>query len=126
PLARAVSLVLALDVGSTSVKGALYDTRARLVPGTLARERTPMRAVTGGAAEGEPAELVRRVERVVDRVMAAAGRRADRVRAVGLDVLSITLCGVDGEGRPITPLYTYADDRAQADVAALRRELDGA
>ena len=121
-----MSFVLALDVGSTSVKGALYDARARLVPGTLARAPSPVRPVAGGAAEGDPAELVRRVDRVVDRVMAAAGRRAGRVRAVGLDVLSMTLCGVDGEGRPITPLYSYADDRAQPDVAALSRELDAA
>src|SRR4029077_14437491 len=30
----------------------------------------------------------------------------------------------DDGGRPLTPLYTYADDRAQEDVAALRRQLD--
>jgi gluconokinase len=119
-----VSFVVALDVGSTSIKGALYDTRARLVRGTLVREASPIGPRLGGASEGDPAELVRRVERVLDRVMRAAGKRASRVRAVGLDVLTITLCGVDAEGRPLTPLYTYADDRAQEDAAALRRELD--
>jgi gluconokinase len=119
-----VSFVVALDVGSTSIKGALYDTRARLVRGTLVREASPIGPRPGGASEGDPAELVRRVERVLDRVMVAAGKRASRVRAVGLDVLTITLCGVDAEGRPLTPLYTYADDRAQEDAAALRRELD--
>jgi gluconokinase len=119
-----VTFVVALDVGSTSIKGALYDSRARLVRGTLAREASPIRPRPGGAAEGDPVALARRVERVLDRVMAAAGTRASKVRAVGLDVLTITLCGVDGGGRPRTPLYTYADDRAQEDVAALRRELD--
>jgi gluconokinase len=119
-----VSFVVALDVGSTSIKGALYDAQARLVRGTLAREASPIGPRPGGASEGDAAKLVRRVERVLDRVMAAAGKRASRVRAVGLDVLTITLCGVDAEGRPLTPLYTYADDRAREDVAALRRELD--
>ena len=121
-----MSFVVALDVGSTSIKGALYDTRARLVRGTLVREASPIGPRPGGASEGHPAELVRRVERVLDRVMVAAGKRASRVRAVGLDVLTITLCGVDAVGRPLTPLYTYADDRAHEDVAALRRELDAA
>lgn len=119
-------LVAVLDVGSTSIKGALYDEQARLVRGTLAREASPVRPRPGGGSEGDAAELVRRVERVLDRVMAAAGRRASQVKAVGLDVLTITLCGVDDEGRPLTPLYTYADDRAQEDVTALRRELDAA
>jgi gluconokinase len=119
-----LSLVVVLDVGTTSVKGALYDAKARLVAGTLVREASPIHARPDGAAEGDAAELARRVDRVLDRVMAAAGKRAKSVRAVGLDVLTISLCGVDGEGRPLTPLYTYADDRAREDVAALRRELD--
>jgi gluconokinase len=121
-----VSLVVVLDVGTTSVKGALYDAKARLVAGTLVREASPILARPDGAAEGDAAELARRVERVLDRVMAAARKRAKNVRAVGLDVLTISLCGVDGDGRPLTPLYTYADDRAREDVAALRRELDAA
>jgi len=120
-----VSYVVVLDVGSSSVKGALYDARARMVPGTLARLASPIHPRPDGATEGDAAALARRVEKVLDRVMAAAGSRAARVRAVGLDVLTITLCGVDEAGRPRTPLYTYADDRAQDDVAALRRELDG-
>jgi len=119
-----LSFVVVLDVGSSSVKGALYDERARLAPGTLVREASPMHHGPDGATEGDAAGLVRRVERVVDRVMAAAGKRAPKVRAVGLDVLAMTLCGVDDGGRPLTPLYTYADGRAQQDVAALRRELD--
>jgi gluconokinase len=119
-----LSFVVALDVGSTSIKGALYDERARLVRGTLFRAASPIHSRPGGGVEGDAAELARRVERVLDRVMSAAGKRAARVRAVGLDVLTITLCGGDGEGRPRTPLYTFADDRARDDVAALRRELD--
>jgi gluconokinase len=119
-----VSYVVVLDVGSTSVKGALYDERARLVPATLAREASPIRSRPAGASEGDAAQLVRRVEKVLDRVLASAGKRAARVRAVGLDVLAITLCGADDRGGPLTPLYTYADDRSQDDVAALRRELD--
>jgi gluconokinase len=119
-----VSFVVVLDVGSSSVKGALYDERARVVPGTRVREASAMRHRPDGATEGDAAALVRRVEGVVDRVLAAAGKRAGGIRAVGLDVLAITMCGVDDGGRPLTPLYTYADDRAQEDVAALRRELD--
>ena len=119
-----MSFVVVLDVGSSSVKGALYDERARLVAGTLAREASPIHPRPDGAAEGDAADLVRRVDRVLDRVMKTAGKRAARVRAVGLDVLAITLCGVDDGGRPLTPLYTYADDRAREDVAALRRQLD--
>ena len=121
-----MSFILTLDVGSSSVKGALYDARARLVPGTLVRAASPIRVRPDGASERDAAALARRVEGVLDRVLAAAGKRASRVRAVGLDVLTITLCGVDDGGRPLTPLYTYSDGRARDDVAALRAEVDAA
>ena len=59
-------LVLAIDVGSSSVKAALYDAQAHVVAGTEASQGHMLHATTDGAAE-EIAE--HRVERVVDRVL---------------------------------------------------------
>jgi gluconokinase len=116
--------VLAIDVGSSSVKGALYDARARLLTGTLVRVASPMRVAVDGAAETDPEELARRAEGVVDAVLERGERWRAHIAGVGLDTMAFTVAGVDGAGRPLTPLYTYADTRPAPDVVALGREID--
>jgi gluconokinase len=118
-------LVLAVDVGSTSVRASVYDARARPVPDSLVRRPSAIRLDRAGAAEADPEALARLVEEVVDEALRRQGSRAGRIAAVGLDTLTFTACGVDGRGAPLTPLYTYADARSSDDVAALRHELDG-
>jgi gluconokinase len=116
--------VIAVDVGSSSVKAGLYDARAQLVPETLVREDSRIEVTADGGAEIDAAALAERAERVVDAVLARAGGR--EVAAVGVDTIAHTVCGVDEGGHPVTPLYTYADRRSREDVLALRRELDAA
>jgi gluconokinase len=120
----ATPLVLAIDVGSSAVKAALYDRQARLVRGTLARAPVAVRLTADGGAVVDPEAVRRRVEGVVDDVLARAGARVRQIAAVGLDTLAYTTCGVDADGHAVTPLYTYADSRSREDVEALARELD--
>jgi gluconokinase len=119
-------LVLAIDVGTSSVRGALYDARAHRLDGTAAQEPHSLAATADGAAEAPGEEMAACVERVIDAVLASAGGAAGAVEAVGMATLAATVLGVDGEGRPVTPLYTYADNRARDDVEDLRRTLDTA
>jgi gluconokinase len=112
-------------VGTSSVRGALYDGRALRLEETAAHESHPLIAGPDGAVEAPADELAACVERVVDAVLAAAGGDARKVAAVGLDTLASTLLGADASGRAVTPLYTYADTRPADDVRELRRELDG-
>ena len=117
-------LVLALDVGSSSVKAALYDAQARVVQGTEARRAHLLHATSDGAAEDVAEHVIERVERVVDAVLERAGDASQHIAAVGMDTLASTLLGLDREGQPITPIYTYADTRSREEVDTLRRELD--
>jgi gluconokinase len=116
--------VLAVDIGSSSVKGALYDARARLVPDTLVRAPGALHLTPDGGATADAEEVARRVETVVDAVLADAHARRAEIAAVGFDTLAFTTCGVDREGRPLTPLYTYADGRSRDDVRALAERID--
>ena len=117
-------LVLAIDVGSSSVKAALYDAQAHVVAGTEASQGHMLHATTDGAAEEIAEHVVERVERVVDRVLERAGDAVQHIAAVGLDTLASTVLGVEQEGQPVTPIYTYADTRSRDYVDELRRELD--
>ncbi len=118
-------LVLVVDVGSSSVRGALYDARAQRLEASAAHEPHALAVGADGAAEAPADDVAACVERVIDAVLGASGGAGGRVAAVGLDTLAATLIGADDSGRPVTPIYTYADSRSPEDVEALRREMDG-
>jgi gluconokinase len=126
PQDAARPLVLAIDIGTSSVRGALYDARAHRLDGTAAQEPHSLAGGADGAAEAPAEEMAVCVERVMDAVLAAAGGAATGIEAVGMATLAATALGVDAEGRAVTPVYTYADSRAADDVRDLRRELDEA
>ncbi len=116
--------ILVIDIGSSSIKGGLYDARARAVEGTSAREPNEQRVDSNGTSEQAANDVKAAAERVVDAVLAHSGKFKGQIAAVGADSMASTILGVDEEGRPVTPVYTYADSRSAADVEALRRELD--
>jgi gluconokinase len=119
-------LVLAIDVGSSSVRASLFDARAQAVEGAEAREAHFLHTAPDGTAEDSPEQLLERVNRVIDQALRAAGPLAREIRAVGVDTLAGTLLGLDQGGRPVTPVYTYADTRPSPEVEYLRQHLDEA
>ena len=72
----------------------------------------------------DPDQVVDELEQIItDR---AAAELKGRIGGVALDTFASSVVGVDGDGRAVTPCYTYADSRCGAQVVALRRELDEA
>jgi len=125
--AEAVSpLVLTIDIGSSSARAALFDGRAHPVAGVGAQERYELLAGPAGAAELDPDALVEHAARCVDQALAQAGPLAGRIGAVAVATLATSTLALDRGGRPLTPLITYADTRADADAAGLRGALDEA
>jgi gluconokinase len=125
PAAQAETpLVLAIDIGSSSVRVILYDGRGRAIDGVTAQERYEIRTTANGAAEDDPDATLERAARCVDAALRQAGPLAAQIGAVALDTLVTTTLAVDAAGQPLTPLLTYADTRNTADAAELRRSLD--
>jgi gluconokinase len=118
--------VLALDVGSSSVRASLHDGRARPVEDAQVQHSVRLHTAADGTADEDALALLGVVEGVLDEVLARPALRGRTVAAVALDTLTFASCGVDGAGVPVTPLFTYADTRARDEAQALRRELDAA
>ena len=123
--------VLALDVGTSATRALLFDGEARLVPGCVASLPNRLRHTTDGGSEFDPQHLLENaiaaVDRVLDQAAAALGDLAAAsaaIRAVAVATFAGNLLGIDGQGRPLTPVYTYADTRAADAVSALKRELN--
>jgi gluconokinase len=102
-----VTTVLALDVGSSSVRAQCFGERGEPVD-DLRQE---------GYAGDDPDEIVALVRRAI------AGR-ADRADAVGASCFGHSLIAVDARGRPLTPVLGWRDVRSAAAADRLRRNHD--
>ena len=116
--------VLALDVGSSSVRAFVYDQEGRRVGG--AKLAYAWRTAPGGGVEVEPELLLDRLAGAIDAAIHEARASGTRPMAVGVSALWHTVLGVAGDGRPVTPVYSWSDMRAAGAARELRGELDQA
>jgi gluconokinase len=116
--------VLTYDVGTSSVRALLYDARAEPITSMVAQIAHEMTTTADGGVFCDVDPLVDRTATVIDQVLAAAGEYAAKIGAVASDTFWHTLLGVDKSGTAVTPLYTWADTRADAAAASLRMRLD--
>jgi gluconokinase len=107
--------MLAIDIGSSSTRAAVFDKRGRRLEESTATERYSICYSGDGAAEIDPAELLEAVRRCV-------GTR-DSQTIAGCAFWH-GLVGVDRNGRLATPIYTWADSRSEPDAAQLRSEVN--
>lgn len=111
--------VLALDLGTTSVRALLFDQAGRELPGVLARRPSGLRVADDGTAELDPDGAVDAVAACLDEL--AERGHLDEVETVALSCAWHTVLAVDGQGRPLSAVLTWADTRA----AGIAEELAG-
>src|SRR5215471_19013782 len=75
-------LVLALDVGTSSVRALLYDVLGRAVEGAQSRTAYEMKITPDGGVEADADELVDLACSTIDALIQAAGSLLQDVRAV--------------------------------------------
>jgi len=121
-------LVLAMDIGSSSTRSALFDEKGRMLAGSSASREYAVSYTADGGAELSPLTL-RRASAACLRKTLQARRASPPLRkipiaAVGASAFWHSLLGLDRMGRPLTPVYTWADSRCTEDAIRLREELD--
>lgn len=113
--------MLALDIGTSSVRASLYGADGAPVPGGAARVPHQVDYHHDGAVETDPDTLLAHVGQAVhDCLRGCPGP----VAAVGISCFWHSLMGVDAAMRPRTPLLIWADTRSAPDVAPLAARLD--
>ncbi len=101
--------ILALDVGTSSVKAAVLDAAAPRLAGPVAHVPYELDAPTPDAAE-VPAQ---RLWEAVAKAARQATLRRPAVEAVGLSCLTPALVLLDRNHRPIANIWTHLDRRAR-------------
>jgi gluconokinase len=118
------TIILALDLGTSSVRAMLFDARGEPLPGAEAQIPYDQRTTADGGVDVDPEMLfgltikcVRQLIRKTERAVLA------RIAGVGVSCFWHSLMGVDGDGRAVTPLYSWADTRSSAHAERLREEI---
>lgn len=118
------SAVLALDVGTSSVRAALYDQDGQAIPQAASRVLHHVDYLPDGGVQTDADALLGATAAAIDHCL--SGPFAGPVAAVGISCFWHSLVGTDGALRPVTPLLIWADTRSAADVPLLARQLDTA
>src|SRR5713226_4473915 len=116
--------VLALDLGTSSVRAVVYDHLGRLLEPTFAEVPYQLDTPTPGQASSDADALVGLIEGAIDRAVTAAKKEDLTIAAVAASCYWHSLMGIDRAGRPTTELLTWADTRSQPAAAALRASHD--
>lgn len=117
--------VLALDAGTSSVRGCLFGADGAAL-GKPSRSLYPWTVTPDGGMEAEPAALLEAALAALDGAVAEARSLGAEVRAVAVDTFWHGLLGLGADGRPVTPIYGWGDSRARAWARRMAESLDAA
>jgi gluconokinase len=114
--------VLALDVGSSSVRARAYDELGRQLDAPAARRTYEASYGSDGSAELDPERLVSAALDVLEEARAAAAP----VDALAISCFWHSLLVLDERERPLTPLLLWQDRRAAPQAEELATRVDAA
>lgn len=114
-------MVLAIDLGTSSVRSALFDQAAQMITDSSASQRYRVAHSTAHAAELDPRVLLRATRHCLRRTRACL--TTAKIPVIAGSGFWHSLLGIDRNGNPLTPIYTWADGRAEKDAAQLRKKF---
>jgi gluconokinase len=119
-------LVVAIDIGSSSVRAGLFRGDGTPHPRTFVQVAYQPTIDGHGGVSVEFGRLLEVLGQTLDRLVAKASRSLNGVAAVGVSCFLHSVAALDRDGRPITPLLTWADTTSAARADELRGRLDPA
>jgi len=124
PKTKSSEGVLALDLGTSSVRAVVYDTRGQMLAPTLCDLPYQVNTTDPGEVSSDPDDLLRLVATSIDIALKAARKEKVDIIAAATACYWHSLMGVDRDGRPTTELLTWADTRSAPETRSLRSHFD--
>ena len=121
------SVLLAIDIGTSGTRAAIFDERGAEIHGTgVQSNRLP-----GSAADfstWDPDELRLEVAQAIDATLVESRflEATTHIRWIAVSCFWHSLLGIDAAGQPTTRVLGWADNRAVAEVSELRSKLNEA
>jgi gluconokinase len=118
------SLLLALDIGTSSCRTALFDGTGKRILDSTAQKTYPLWTTSDGGAEIDPPLLLEAVRHCLAQTLAYASAsrslRGHKIQGIGVSCFWHSLVGTTGGGEPLTKIITWADARCRPDATLLR------
>ena len=121
------ALILTLDMGTSSVRAMLFDTRGRALPGAEVQIAYAQTTTADGGVQTDTEKLLVLTVDSLRQLLRKTDKEAlGRLAGVGISCFWHSLVGVGEEGRAVTPLFSWADSRALGQAEKLKSEMDEA
>ena len=117
-------IVLALDIGTSSVRSSLYDGAAKVLPGAMVKNERAVRTTEDGGAFIDAARALAQVVKAMDDLVKKCPAETGAVEYVAASCFWHSLIGIDETGAATTPVFTWAETRPAKYVRKLRDKLD--
>jgi gluconokinase len=116
--------ILALDIGTSSVRAALYDAKGDVLPETMVKNERSVIVTGEGGAELDAETAFGQVETAIRDVLKKCPAEAREIEYAAASCFWHSLVGIDRDGNAATPVYTWAETRPAKYVEVLREKLD--
>ncbi len=120
------SVVLAIDIGTSSVRALVCDADGSALDGLEAQITYRLATTHDGGAEYPADDLCAIMIEAIDQTVSKADPTDYEFIAVGITSFWHSLLGLDETGSPVTPIYFWADSRSDATIAELGDMVDRA
>lgn len=117
--------ILAIDVGSSSVRAVLFEQRSegvRLIPDAIIQKPYQFDTDNTGKATINPLYLRELVESCIDDIL--QHKDAQTITAVGMDSFVGNIIALDKKENPLSDVDTYADTRSAPFIDSLEQSMD--
>ncbi len=118
-----VQSVLAIDIGSSSVRAALCGRDGSPLPGGAVSMAYQPEVHADGGVWIAADKLLRITERCIDQLFSTSAARGAQIAGVGISSFWHSLIALDVAAKPITPCLLWADTRSEAALPELLRML---
>lgn len=119
------ALILTLDMGTSSVRAMLFDTRGRALPDAEIQIPYAQTTTADGGVQTDAEALLTLTVSCVKQLLRKTNKDTrGRIAGVGISCFWHSLLGVGEDGRAVTPLFSWADTRAMAQAETLKTEMD--
>jgi gluconokinase len=119
-------LVATLDVGTSSVRSLLFGVDGREVDGFGDQVTYQVRTTPDGGFEMDPDALVDFTAQALDKLCGQLRDAHLKPAAVGIDTFWHSVTGIDGAGKPVTPILHLFDTRSAHAAEELKGKIDNA
>lgn len=115
------SLLLGIDVGTSSVKAVLIDENGKLH--ATGQAEYPLHHIRPAWVEQDPEDWWSGTCKAIKEALSSIQNGADRILGMAVSCQAPSLLALDGSGKPLRPAMIWMDRRAEAETVQLTKLL---